>query len=156
MRRLRKEQFAVMQSLIPALAVKDIPTSLSFYNDVLGFETTFTLPDDNGNIVHASLKRGDVEIMLGLLDLTQAHNQGALGKGVLLYTTVADNEDVDALYEHAKRQGAQVTQEPVDQFWGHREWIVADPDGYLMAVSKVIAQVTADSMREAMAGAPAD
>ena len=47
-----------MQSLIPALAVKDIPTSLRFYTDVLGFETTFTLPDDTGDIVHASLKRG--------------------------------------------------------------------------------------------------
>lgn len=145
-----------MQSLIPALAVKDIPTSLRFYSDVLGFETTFTLPDDTGDIVHASLKRGDVEIMLGRLDLTQAHDQGELGKGVSFYTTVADNEDVDALYAHAKREGARVVQEPVDQFWGHRDWIIADPDGYRVVVSKVIAQVTADSMREAMAGAPAD
>jgi uncharacterized glyoxalase superfamily protein PhnB len=153
---LRKEQFAIMQSLIPALAAKDIPASLRFYNDVLGFETTFTLPDENGNIVHASIRRGDVEIMLGQLDVTQEHNRGELGKGVVLYTTIADNEDVDALYEHAKRAGAQITQEPIDQFWGHRDWIVADPDGYQVVVSKVIAQVTADSMREAMAGAPAD
>ena len=145
-----------MQSLIPALAAKDIPTSLRFYNDVLGFETTFTLPDENGNIVHASIKRGDVEIMLGQLDLTQGHDQGELGKGVVLYTTIADSEDVDALYEHARGKGATITQEPIDQFWGHRDWIVADPDGYQVVVSKVIAQVTADSMREAMAGAPAD
>ncbi len=146
-----------MQSLIPALAAKDLPTSLRFYNDVLGFETTFTMPDANGNLMHASLKRGDVELMVGRLDLTQAHDQGALGKGVHLYTTVADDEDVDALYDHARKAGATITQEPMDQMWGHRDWIVADPDGYQIVVSKIIKNVTPDELREAaLTGAPAD
>lgn len=145
-----------MQSLIPALSAKDIPTSLRFYNEVLGFETTFTMPDADGNLVHANLKRGDVELMLGRLDQTGEHGTGELGKGVVLYTTVADDENVDALYEHARSQGAKIVQEPLDQIWGHRDWTVADPDGYHIVVSKVIAQVTMESMREAMAGAPAD
>lgn len=146
-----------MQSLIPALAVHDIPASLRFYGDALGFDPTFTLPNDQGQIIHASLKRGNVEIMLGQRDETQAHDQGALGKGVHLYTTVADDEDIDALCDQARRAGARIVQEPVDQFWGHRDWILADPDGYLIAVSKVIANVTAEDMREAaLVGAPAD
>jgi hypothetical protein len=45
----------------------------------------------------------------------------------------------------------------MDQFWGHRDWSVSDPDGYIVSVSKVIKQVTEEEMREAVgAGAPAD
>lgn len=146
-----------MQSLIPALAARDIPTSLRFYNDILGFETTFTMPDADGNLMHASLKRGDVELMLGRLDQTGEHGTGELGKGVVLYTTVDDDEDVDALYDHARGQGATIVQEPTDQMWGHRDWTVADPDGYHIVVSKVIKNVTPEELREAaLAGAPAD
>lgn len=144
-----------MQSLIPGLAVKDIAASLRFYTDVLGFETTFSMPDDSGTLVHGSVKRGDVEIMIGRIDPTNPHDQEPLGRGVALYSTVADSEDIDALFTHAKQAGATVIQEPTDQFWGHRDWTVADPDGYRIVVSKVIAQVTEESMREAMAGAPA-
>ena len=145
-----------MQSLIPALAVKDIAASLRFYNDVLGFETTFSMPDDTGTLVHGSVKRGDVEIMFGRIDMTDAHDQKPLGLGVSLYTTVADSEDIDALFAHARAAGATIVSEPTDQFWGHRDWTVADPDGYRIVVSQVVAQVTEESMREAMAGAPAD
>jgi PhnB protein len=153
----RREQIATMQSLIPALAVKDVAASLRFYNDVLGFETSFTMPDAGGKLMHASVRRGDVEIMFGRLDLTDAHDQGALGKGVSLYTTVADTEDIDGLFAHARKSGATIVQEPKDQFWGHRDWTVADPDGYRIVVSKIIKQVTEQEMLEAVgAGAPAD
>ena len=30
-----------------------------------------------------------------------------------------------------------VVQEPTDQFWGHRDWGISDPDGYLIFISKV-------------------
>lgn len=145
-----------MQSIIPAQASKDIATSITFYTDVLGFETEFTLPDDNGTVVHASVKRGEVSIMFGRLNPSNPHDQGELGKGVALYTTVADSEDIDGLFAQARKAGAKVVQEPTDQFWGHRDWTVADPDGYLIVVSKVIAKVTEQDMREAaMAGSSA-
>lgn len=139
-----------MQSVIPALAVKDIAASLRFYTDVLGFETQFTMPDAEGNLVHGSVKRGDVSLMFGLVDPSNPHDQAPLGRGFALYTTVADDEDIDALFTHAKAAGATVVQEPTDQFWGHRDWTVADPDGYRIVVSKVIAQVSEQDIRDAM------
>lgn len=146
-----------MKSIIPAFAVADIAASLRFYTDVLGFETGFTMPDEDGTLVHASVKRGDVEIMFGKLNAVDPHDRGPLGQGVCLYTTVGEDEDIDALFAHARRAGARIVQEPVDQFWGHRDWTVADPDGYLTVVSKVIRAVSENEMREAaLAGAPAD
>ena len=138
-----------MQSLIPALAVKDITASLRFYTEVLGFETQFTMPGADGDLIHGSVKRGDVELMFGRINPEDAHDQEPLGRGVALYTTVADDEDIDALFAHARAAGATVIQEPMDQFWGHRDWTVADPDGYRVVVSKVIKQVSEQDLREA-------
>jgi uncharacterized glyoxalase superfamily protein PhnB len=115
-----------------------------------------SLPDASGELIHASVKRGDVQIMFGRLNPDEPHDQGPLGKGVYLYTTVADDEDVDDLFARARKAGAQIVQEPMDQFWGHRDWTVADPDGYLVAVSKVTRSVSAEEMQEAaLAWAPA-
>lgn len=146
-----------MKSVIPTFAVADIADSIRWYSDVLGFEPGFTMPDESGRLTHGSVKRGDVEIMFGRIDPNNPDNQPPLGRGFCLYTTVGEDEDIDALYEHAKRAGGQIRQEPTDQFWGHRDWAVADPDGYITVVSKVVADVTEEQIREAaLAGSPAD
>ena len=153
---LEEEQRTTMQSIIPAFGVADIAASLRFYTDVLGFETEVTLPDETGALIHASVKRGDVSIMFGQLKPSEEHDQGPLGRGFALYTTVGDDEDIDGLFAHARKSGARIVQEPTDQFWGHRDWTVADPDGYLIVVSKVTHSVTPEEMQEAaLAGAPA-
>ena len=94
--------------------------------------------------------------MFGRLDQSNPHDQGPLGRGVALYATVADDEDIDGYFQRVKDAGATVVQEPTDQFWGHRDWGITDPDGYLLIISKVTAEVSAEAMREAaLAGSPA-
>lgn len=145
-----------MPNIIPALAVADIAASLRFYTETLGFQTVFTMPDESGTLVHASVSLGDSEVMFGRIDPNQPHDQPPLGRGVALYTTVADDVDIDALYARAKASGAPVLSEPTDQFWGHRDWGVTDPDGYVVIVSKVIRRLSEEEMRKAaFAAAPA-
>ena len=142
-----------MKSIVPALAVADIDASVKFYTDVLGFDVAFAMPGEDGKLVHASVKRGDSALMFGKIDPSNAHDQGQLGKGVVLYATVADDEDIDAYFERVKATGARVVQEPTDQFWGHRDWAIADPDGYQLYISKETRSVSPEEMREAvMAG----
>ena len=146
-----------MKSIIPALAVADIEASVRFYSEVLGFDVQFTLPGPDGKLIHASVKRGDSTVMFGQLDPSNPHNQGKLGAGVALYATVVDSEDIDAYFQRVKEAGATVVQEPTDQFWGHRDWGITDPDGYLLFISKETRAVSADTMREAaLAGSPTD
>jgi uncharacterized glyoxalase superfamily protein PhnB len=146
-----------MKSIIPSLAVADIDASVRFYAEVLGFDVMFTLPGDDGRLIHASVRRGDSDLMFGRLDPSNPYDQAPLGRGVVLYATVADDEDIDAYFQRVKAAGAHVVQEPTDQFWGHRDWAIADPDGYRLYISKVIRTVSADEMRDAaLATAPAD
>jgi len=146
-----------MKSIIPTLAVADIDDSVRFYTEVLGFDLGFSLPGEDGKLIHASVQRGDSSLMFGRIDPSNAHDQGPLGRGVVLYAIVADNEDIDAYFQRVRDAGATVVQEPIDQFWGHRDWGVTDPDGYLLFISKVTQAVSVDAMREAaLAGSPAD
>ena len=145
-----------MKNIIPTLAVADIDASVRFYAEVLGFDVGFTLPGEDGKLIHASVRRGDSVLMFGRLDPNNSHDQGQLGRGVVLYATVADNEDIDLYFQRVRDAGATVVQEPTDQFWGHRDWGITDPDGYLLFISKVTQAVSAEAMREAvLAGAPA-
>jgi uncharacterized glyoxalase superfamily protein PhnB len=136
--------------------VADIATSVQFYSEVLGFEVTFTLPDDDGKLVHASVRRGECEFMFGQIR-SDLHDQGPLGRGVSFYMVVGDNEDIDDFFARVKEAGADIVQEPADQFWGHRDWAIADPDGYHLYVAKATRDVSPEEMREAaLAGSPAD
>ena len=146
-----------MQSIIPTLAVADVDATIAFYRDVLGFTPGMVMRDGDGNPMHAEVSRGDVMIMFGPANPSDPHSVGPFGRGVWFYTTVSDDEDVDALYDHARAAGATITQEPTDQFWGHRDWAVQDPDGYVTIVSKVIKDLSAQEMQDAaLAMAPAD
>jgi uncharacterized glyoxalase superfamily protein PhnB len=142
-----------MKSLDPILAVKDMRETLRFYNHVLGFETTFSMPGENGDLVHAAVRRGNVNLMFG----PQGHDRlDHAGDGVVLYFTLGDDDDVDAEFAHAKRSGAMIVQEPTDQFWGHRDWAIKDPDGYYLSVSKEIRKVNLDELATSVAASMAD
>lgn len=145
-----------MKGIVPALAVESIERSVQFYAEVLGFDVESALPGPDGKLVHASVKRGDASVMFGARDPNNPHDQGKPGAGVALFMTVADHEDIDAYFHRVREAGAAVVQEPTDQFWGHRDWIVADPDGYLLWIGKEVRSLSVEEMQEAMmAGAPA-
>jgi uncharacterized glyoxalase superfamily protein PhnB len=146
-----------MQSIIPTVAVADIVASIRFYTDVFGFAPEMTLPGEDGILVHGSVSRGDTYLMFSRLNPNDPHDTGHLGQGVVLYATIGDDEDIDAYFARAQSAGATVVQEPADQFWGHRDWGIEDPDGYLLFISKVTRDVSSEEMRESMlAGSPAD
>ena len=128
-----------MKSLIPMLAVNDVDASVRYYTEVLGFAASFTMPGPDRTTVHASVERGAAHVMLGKDDAScGGEGQPPRGAGVVLYFTVEDDEDIDAYFARVTAAGAKVVQEPMDQFWGHRDWGIADPDGYLLYISKQV------------------
>ena len=56
--------------------------------------------------------------------------KGALG-GVHFRT-----EDADATFAQVRDSGAEIVQEPTDQFWGMRDFAVRDPSGNLVRIEQ--------------------
>lgn len=120
--------------------VDDPEAALGFYRDVLGF--TVRTDVTNGDFRWLTLTtptQPELEITLDpigqgampMSDSDRAALQDLLAKG-LLTAVIFDAEDVDALFEHVRASGAEVLQEPADQFYGVRDCAFRDPAGNMV------------------------
>ena len=121
--------------LIPELLVSDIAVSLQFYIDVLGFTILYERPEE----CFAHLDREGARIMLeqpvGRTFLL-GPLQHPYGLGMNLQIQVAH---VEALYTTVQAANATVIL-PIEESWyrrdatllGNRQFVVQDPDGYLL------------------------
>ncbi len=139
-----------MKSPIPEFMVSDVQVTIKFYQEALGFEDSFTLPDGDGNVVHASVRNGDTMIMFAPLTAELKTSPDALGKGAALYLMLDETDDIDALFSKAEAAGASVIHPPKDEFWGDRVFGVADPDGYQIFVGKQVREVSMEEMTAAI------
>jgi uncharacterized glyoxalase superfamily protein PhnB len=46
------------------------------------------------------------------------------------------SDDVDATFEKVRDAGAEIVQEPTDQFWGTRDFALRDPSGNLVRIDQ--------------------
>jgi glyoxylase I family protein len=120
-----------VKGMTPLLSVFDMPTSIEFYRDVLGFEIVSTSGpgDDFG---WALLRHGDVELMLNTAyddgERPPAPDAGHIEAhhDTVLYCGCPD---VDAAYHYLRSRGIDV-QEPEIAYYGMKQLYVHDPDGY--------------------------
>jgi catechol 2,3-dioxygenase-like lactoylglutathione lyase family enzyme len=121
--------------LVPELVCTDIERSVRFYTDVLGFEVLFSRREER----FAYLRREAAEIMLEQptgRSFVIAPLEYPYGRGIVPQIWVSD---VEALYARVVDAGAEV-HIALEQKWyrmgdvegGNHQFVVVDPDGYLM------------------------
>ena len=115
-----------LRAVSPGFTVNDIEKSLAFYRDVLGFVVKDRWERD-GKIAGAEVAAGSVTFLLGQDDWKKGRDR-VKGQGMNLYCQTA--QDVDRLARRIKAAGGNVVQEPKDEPWGMRDFVVLDPDGY--------------------------
>jgi catechol 2,3-dioxygenase-like lactoylglutathione lyase family enzyme len=125
--------------LVPELGVTDIAVSRPFYLEVLGFSVMWERPEEG----FVYLTREGAELMLDAITPHTAERGFAiapleppLGRGMNLQIQVSD---VAALYAAVQRAGARIPLALEEKSYrtggfesGQRQFIVADPDGYLL------------------------
>jgi predicted enzyme related to lactoylglutathione lyase len=134
--------------LVPELDVADLAASLRFYGEVLEFRTLFERPAER----FAYLERDGVELMIQEAAgpgrrFRTAPLEFPCGRGVNFQLRV---DDVDAVQTRAVAAGADIVA-PMEERWyrvdvaerggrwqttgpteaGNRQFVLADPDGYL-------------------------
>jgi lactoylglutathione lyase len=117
---------ARFRETFPILEVSDVPRSLRFYTELLGFRVTFSFDGDDGQPVFASLELEDgTKLAIG-------GPKDAVETGSVAIWLYAD--DVDAEVAELQRAGVDVIAEPADRPWGERVASVSDPDGYTIHI----------------------
>ncbi len=114
------------------LQVFDMPTSVRFYRDVLGFEVVQTSPREGDQFDWGLLRLGEAEVMLNTAYEQEFRPSQpdavrvAAHRDTCLYFGAPD---VDAVYRHLRSQGVDVA-EPKVAPYGMKQLYLRDPDGY--------------------------
>jgi PhnB protein len=127
---------------MPILIVSDHKKSIQFYQKAFGFELSFPPMEKEGKIMHAEMKLLDSHIMMGPEGTYEGETFNTpkhLGiiSPISLYVYVPD---VDAHFNHAILNDAQVERPLKTQFYGDRNYTVIDSDGYRWFFAQNVAE----------------
>jgi catechol 2,3-dioxygenase-like lactoylglutathione lyase family enzyme len=123
--------------VVPEFLVSDLRTSLDFWCGIIGFEIAFDRPDDG----FAYLNLDGAQVMLEEIDPSRrnwltAPLERPLGRGINFQIEVADVDTILdrlaaaswPLFEQAEEAWYRVG----DRESGQKQFLVQDPDGYLL------------------------
>jgi uncharacterized glyoxalase superfamily protein PhnB len=113
------------QIVTPYLLYKDCAAMLDWLANAFGFEEVLRYTGEEGYVNHAEMKLGEGRIYMGDPG-DQYRNPRDVGETFGIYVLV---DDVDTHFERAKDAGAEITEEPADQDYGHRRYSARDPEG---------------------------
>jgi uncharacterized glyoxalase superfamily protein PhnB len=113
----------------PQLFVTDLQAALDHYKDRLGFRVTFSHGEP---AFYAQVVRDGARLNLRHVDgPVFAPGFREMEESPLLATIAVD--DAEALFEEFERAGVVFHQSLKTESWGARTFMVADPDGNLIA-----------------------
>jgi len=119
-------------NLSASLTVNDLPKSLAWYRDILGF-TVDRNYEREGKLMAVSLRAGDdVRILLTQDDGAKGWDR-AKGEGFSLMITT--NQSIDEVANGITDRGGTLESQPVDTPWGARMFRLRDPDGIRLTIS---------------------
>jgi len=116
------------------LMVTDLERTVEFYTTALGFNLR-----EQGDR-SATFETGQCELHVEvefdeatLAEFGLTPPEGQRGDGAILVVTV---DDIDATYEQVTAAGAETLTEPKEVPWGRELFLVRDPDGYVLEISR--------------------
>lgn len=117
--------------VFPTITANDLKASREFYERALGFEVVEKW-EHEGQVMGLQMRAGGVDLYLSQDDFAKGKDRE---KGVgMRFFLVCDN--VDAAAQRVEQSGYEFTQPLADQDWGSRDFVVTDPDGFVISVSQ--------------------
>lgn len=129
------------RKLTPNLIVADVERSLAFYTDVLGFTRSMTVPEE-APFVFGSVVSGSVEIFFNEKQTATKEfpmlAAQPIGTSGTMYLEVQSGT-IEQLHKRLKPI-VTIVMPFVTQWYGMKEIVIGDPDGYLITLAERIAR----------------
>lgn len=122
--------------------VDDVDAALAFYRDTLGLAVQNEVENEGYRwIVLAAATQPEIQIVLSQPQAGRSKEDGdalaaLLAKGELGMVQFRTDDLDDTFDRVVATEGADVVQEPTDQFWGARDAAVRDPSGNLIRIEQ--------------------
>jgi catechol 2,3-dioxygenase-like lactoylglutathione lyase family enzyme len=114
--------------------------ALAFYRDVLGLELRNDVAREGSRwiTVGAASQPGVSIVLTNYVNGSPADSDtiaALVAKGAMNGVHFR-TDDLDATFEKVRASGAEIVQEPTEQFWGTRDFAVRDPSGNLVRIDQ--------------------
>ncbi len=130
-------------TVCPYLVVSDVKQQLDFIRTIFAGDIIEEMKGTDGGIMHGEIRLGNSVIMVGRASDTSPKRE------FINYIFVAD---VDATFEKARQNQAELLEKPQDQFYGHRTAAIADAQGNQWWFAQVIEDLSTAEIEQRMRG----
>jgi catechol 2,3-dioxygenase-like lactoylglutathione lyase family enzyme len=114
---------------VPVIATADVVSTVRYFEHTLGFQQQWIWGEPP---VYAGVRAGGAMIYITHdPDLAATIKERRLGPDVFLWVN-----DIDSVYRQHSAQGADIKEELTSRPWGVRQYVIREPNGYLLKVAE--------------------
>lgn len=136
-------------SLAAALFYRDPWAALAWLEQAFGFERAMVISDADGALAHAQMTFGNGYIMVGSEWAEFTASPASVDGRNTQTLHVHLEEDIDGHCACARDAGAEILQEPADQFYGDRTYRARDPEGHVWTFAKNVRPFSVEESEKA-------
>ncbi len=122
------------------ITVHDPEAALGFYRDALGLEVRQDVENDGFRWVTLAPEGQNLDVVLSQPHGGRSESEGdallALVTQGSMQAAIFRTDDLEATFDRVVASGAEVLEEPTDQFWGVRDCAVRDPSGNMVRIEQ--------------------
>jgi catechol 2,3-dioxygenase-like lactoylglutathione lyase family enzyme len=116
-------------SAVPVVARSDVAGTVRYFEQTLGFKQQWTWGDPP---VYAGVRAGDALLYVTHdADLASTIKERQLAPDIFLWVT-----DIDSVHAQHRAAKADIAEELTMRPWGVRQYVVREPNGYLLKVAE--------------------
>jgi len=120
---------------------KDPRAALRWLETAFGFEPSMVVSDADGKLVHSEMRFGDGYIIVDSEWAAHIASPASVGGRNTQSVYMRLKDGLDAHCEQARAAGADIVQEPADQFYGERLYRARDPEGHVWTFTQTLRSV---------------
>jgi uncharacterized glyoxalase superfamily protein PhnB len=129
-------------SLRSGVFYRDPRAALAWLEAAFGFERSMVVSDVDGKLVHSEMRFGECTIIVDSEWADHVASPASVSGKNTQSVYVRLKDGLDAHCEQARAAGADIIQEPADQFYGERQYRARDPEGHVWTFTQPIRSVS--------------
>lgn len=131
-------------TLSSALCYQNPKAAFEWLEAAFGFEPSMVILGPDGELAHSEMRLGDGLIMVGSEWNERTKSPKSIGGSNTQSVHVQLDADIDGHCERARKAGAQIQQEPADQFYGDRTYRALDLEGHIWTFGQTVRVMSED------------
>lgn len=121
------------------LYVKDVPSTMAFYEKAFGFKQKFLTPEnDYGELLSGNTTIAFANFELGHSNFKKGFTESELSKKPFGIELAFTTSEVEKVMENAIKSGAELLEETVTKPWGQHVGYLRDINGFIIEICSPI------------------